>query len=100
MYRKEIFWPRCHHQIIPKITKWDFDGHDAEEFNQSYETLRGINLFSRLQLANEEETETPEVPQQGTDAPPPYTSVAADAGTKLFSRTRWHRLIKRFQVLM
>ncbi|KAI5626803.1 NEDD4 family-interacting protein 1 isoform X1 [Silurus asotus] len=30
------------------------------------------------QLANEEETETPEVPQQGTDAPPPYTSIAAD----------------------
>ncbi|MCI4381591.1 hypothetical protein PGIGA_G00253780 [Pangasianodon gigas] len=30
------------------------------------------------QLANEEETETPEVPQQGTDAPPPYTSVGAD----------------------
>ncbi|KAB5565450.1 hypothetical protein PHYPO_G00241710 [Pangasianodon hypophthalmus] len=30
------------------------------------------------QLANEEETETPEVPQQGTDAPPPYTTVGAD----------------------
>ncbi|KAF5904897.1 glucosamine-6-phosphate isomerase 1, partial [Clarias magur] len=32
-----------------------------------------------LRLANEEETETAEVPQQGTDAPPPYTSIAADA---------------------
>ncbi|MCJ8735712.1 hypothetical protein PDJAM_G00250560 [Pangasius djambal] len=30
------------------------------------------------QLANEEETETPEVPQQATDAPPPYTSVGAE----------------------
>ncbi|KAG7324440.1 hypothetical protein KOW79_012456 [Hemibagrus wyckioides] len=30
------------------------------------------------QLANEEETESPEVPQQASDAPPPYTSISAD----------------------
>lgn len=54
-------------------------------------------MFSRLQLTNEEETETPEVPQQGADAPPPYTSIAADTGKSCSPRHAGARLRNIFE---